>query len=92
MLGRGETFRAVPFFWSQHYDVSITYVGHAESWDRIDVAGSIEERNCLVAFRSGETIAAVATINRDKECLEAELLLERHDQRGLEELLARARV
>jgi NADPH-dependent 2,4-dienoyl-CoA reductase/sulfur reductase-like enzyme len=91
MLGRGETFRAVPFFWSQHYDVSITYVGHAESWDRIDVAGSIEERNCLVAFRSGGTIAAVATINRDKECLEAELLLERHDQRGLEELLARAR-
>ena len=31
MLGRREPFDAVPFFWSQHYDVPINYVGHAES-------------------------------------------------------------
>jgi NADPH-dependent 2,4-dienoyl-CoA reductase/sulfur reductase-like enzyme len=91
MLGREEAFRAVPFFWSQHYDVPIAYIGHAESWDRIDVAGSIEVgKSCLVAFRSGGRIAAVATIDRDKESLEAEVLLERDDQDGLEALIARA--
>src|SRR5262249_35217840 len=37
MLGLGEKFRAVPFFWSQHYDVSIAYVGHASAWDDIAV-------------------------------------------------------
>ena len=30
MLGGREKFVAVPFFWSQHYDVPINYVGHAE--------------------------------------------------------------
>ena len=31
MLGGREAFDAVPFFWSQHYDVPINYVGHAEA-------------------------------------------------------------
>ena len=39
MLGAREPFDAVPFFWSQHYDVPINYVGHAESWDEIDDRG-----------------------------------------------------
>src|SRR5690606_7609563 len=37
MLGRREKFTAVPFFWSQHYDVAINYVGHATEWDEIAV-------------------------------------------------------
>jgi NADPH-dependent 2,4-dienoyl-CoA reductase/sulfur reductase-like enzyme len=91
MLGRREAFKAVPFFWSQHYDVSINYVGHAESWDRIEIAGSIAEKSCLLAYRSAGKIAAVATIYRDKESLEAAALFERDDQDGLEALIARAR-
>jgi len=88
ILGAREAFRAVPFFWSQHYDVPISYVGHAEGWDGVEVAGSIAERSCLVAFRTGGRIAAVASIGRDRESLRAEALLERGDQAGLEALLA----
>lgn len=91
ILGRREPFRAVPFFWSQHYDVSIAYVGHAEAWDRIDIAGSIPDRSCMVAFRNGTRIAAVATIFRDRESLEAEAALERGDQAALEAILASVR-
>ena len=39
MLGRRETFSAVPFFWSQHYDTAINYVGHAEKWDSVEIDG-----------------------------------------------------
>ena len=90
ILGAREPFRAVPFFWSQHYDVRISYVGHAEGWDGVEVAGSILEKSCLVAFRTGGRIAAVASISRDRESLRAEALLERDDQAGLEALLASA--
>ena len=91
MLGYVEPFRAVPFFWSQHYDVPIAYVGHAETWDRIEIAGNIADRNCVVAFRVAGRIAAIATIYRDLDSLRAELLLERDDQAGLEALLEGAR-
>jgi hypothetical protein len=76
MLGRGERFEAVPFFWSAHYDVTIAYVGHAEGWDAVEIEGSLEARDARVAFlRSGRTLA-VATIGRDRESLRAELEME----------------
>jgi NADPH-dependent 2,4-dienoyl-CoA reductase/sulfur reductase-like enzyme len=77
ILGRREPFNAVPFFWSQHYDVPINYVGHAEEWDRVDVSGSIANRDCMVAFRKGGKTLAMASIYRDRESLEAELEFER---------------
>jgi NADPH-dependent 2,4-dienoyl-CoA reductase/sulfur reductase-like enzyme/nitrite reductase/ring-hydroxylating ferredoxin subunit len=83
LLGRGERFDAAPFFWSQHYDVAIAYVGHAKSWDDLQVSGSIDERNAVVTYRSGGRIAAVATIFRDVESLEAELAMERGDAEAL---------
>ncbi len=91
ILGAREPFRAVPFFWSQHYDVPINYVGHAEGWERLEVAGSIAQKSCLVAYRVAGRISAVASIHRDRESLRAEALLERGDQAGLEALLASAR-
>ncbi len=91
ILGAHEPFRGVPFFWSQHYDVPINYVGHAEGWDRLEVAGSIAQKSCLVAYRVAGRISAVASIYRDQESLRAEALLERGDQAGLEALLASVR-
>jgi apoptosis-inducing factor 3 len=76
MLGQGEPFNAVPFFWSQHYDVPINYVGHAERWDKIEVDGNIEARDCAARFFRGSRTLAVATIYRDRESLEAEVEME----------------
>jgi NADPH-dependent 2,4-dienoyl-CoA reductase/sulfur reductase-like enzyme/nitrite reductase/ring-hydroxylating ferredoxin subunit len=76
MLGRGEAFDAVPFFWSQHYDVSINYVGHAESWDTLTVEGDLAGKDGLVRFRKGGRTLAVASLFRDLESLQAEVAME----------------
>ena len=86
MLGAAERFDAVPFFWSNHYDVSIRYVGHAERWDRIDISGSFDARDATATFSQGESVLAVATIGRDREALEAELRFERGGHAALAEL------
>ncbi|HEY6993844.1 MAG TPA: FAD-dependent oxidoreductase [Xanthobacteraceae bacterium] len=77
MLGRREQFSDVPFFWSQHYDVPINYVGHAETWDSLDIDGDIAARDCLVRYRRGGRVLAVASIYRDVASLEEERAMER---------------
>ncbi|TPN57689.1 Rieske 2Fe-2S domain-containing protein [Mesorhizobium sp. B1-1-9] len=77
MLGHREKFAAVPFFWSQHYDVPINYVGHAGQWDEIAVEGDIGARDCLLRFKRDGRTLAVASIFRDIESLEAEAEIER---------------
>jgi NADPH-dependent 2,4-dienoyl-CoA reductase/sulfur reductase-like enzyme/nitrite reductase/ring-hydroxylating ferredoxin subunit len=77
MLGNSARFDAVPFFWSQHYDVPINYVGHAERWDSLEIEGNIGARDCAVRYRHGGRTLAVATIYRDRESLESEVQMER---------------
>ena len=77
MLGMGLTYTAVPFFWSQHYDIPINYVGHAEKWDDIAIEGDIPNKDCILRYRRGGKVLAVASIFRDKESLEAEIAMER---------------
>jgi len=67
----------VPFFWSQHYDIPINYVGHAERWDEALVDGSPDAHDCTVSYMQGSRRLAVATIYRDRESLLAELEMER---------------
>ena len=76
MLGHRERFDAVPFFWSQHYDVAIKYVGYARDWDAVQVDGSFDDRQCLVTYRRDGRRLAVATVSRDRDSLAAEVELE----------------
>jgi NADPH-dependent 2,4-dienoyl-CoA reductase/sulfur reductase-like enzyme/nitrite reductase/ring-hydroxylating ferredoxin subunit len=76
MLGLARPFTSVPFFWSRHYDVSIHYLGHAERWDDIETEGSVESRDCLLRYRSGGKVLAVASIGREVDTLRCEADLE----------------
>jgi NADPH-dependent 2,4-dienoyl-CoA reductase/sulfur reductase-like enzyme len=77
MLCHGASFTAVPFFWSQHYDVPINYVGHAEKWDEIEIDGDIPSKNCLLRFKRNGRVPAIASIFRGVESLQAEVTMER---------------
>lgn len=77
MLGHRKPFEAVPFFWSQHYDVPINYVGHAEKWDEIEVEGDIAGKDCLLRYKLQGRTLAVASIYRDLASLHAEVAMEK---------------
>ncbi len=85
MLGQ-PTRSDVPFFWSQHHDVTLGYVGHAEAFGPPEVHGDLEARDAHVVYRDGTKIRAVVTIGRDRLALEVEAAMERED----DEALARA--
>ncbi|HLW35183.1 MAG TPA: FAD-dependent oxidoreductase [Chthoniobacterales bacterium] len=76
ILGAKEPFVVPPFFWSNHFDVHIHYVGHASRDDQPTVAGDVKAKDASVIFQSGKKVSAVASIGRDVENLEAEVALE----------------
>jgi NADPH-dependent 2,4-dienoyl-CoA reductase/sulfur reductase-like enzyme len=75
MLGQRQRYTDVPFFWSQHYDVPINYVGHAGKWDHIQIEGDIKGRDCLVHYLRNGKVLAAASIFRDVDSLREELAL-----------------
>ena len=77
MLGAHQRFDAVPFFWTQQHDLLLSYVGHARQWDRIEIDGRLEAKDCTVTYRHGGRKLAVLTIGRDHDSLAAEIELEK---------------
>src|SRR5436309_1625848 len=80
ILGARERFTVPPFFWSNHFDLAIRYVGHGSRDDRATVSGDLKAKDASIFFGSEGKVTAVASIGRDRENLEAELALERGDQ------------
>jgi NADPH-dependent 2,4-dienoyl-CoA reductase/sulfur reductase-like enzyme/nitrite reductase/ring-hydroxylating ferredoxin subunit len=76
ILGRRERFDDVPFFWTEQYDFSLAYVGHAERWDNAEIVGSLEARDCTIIYRRDGRELARAFVNRDLDGLRTELEFE----------------
>lgn len=77
MLGYREPFDMVPFFWTEQYDFSLAYVGHAERFDQVEIDGTLEGRDCRITYRRGGRKLAVAVVRRDLEGLRSEAEFER---------------
>ena len=80
ILGAREQFVAPPFFWSNHFDLAIRYVGHGSRNDRAVVSGDLKAKDASVIFCVGDKVTAVASVGRDLENLKAEVALERGEE------------
>jgi NADPH-dependent 2,4-dienoyl-CoA reductase/sulfur reductase-like enzyme len=65
LVGRDDSFDAAPFFRSRQYDVSLTFLGHAEAWDSVEVQGDLARFDATVTWRQGERLVAVVTLARE---------------------------
>src|SRR6266496_1005258 len=77
ILGAREPFIVPPFFWSNHFDLHVHYVGHGSGNDHAIVSGDLKEKGASVILRDGDKLTAVASVGRDLENVKAEVALER---------------
>jgi NADPH-dependent 2,4-dienoyl-CoA reductase/sulfur reductase-like enzyme len=87
MLGIGGAYREAPFFWIQHYDVQISYVGHAPSWDECEIRGNLKKLDACAIYRQNGKTLAVATVGRDRLSLQVEAAFEKGDAAAVESIL-----
>lgn len=75
LLGKLEGYAAVPWFWSDQYDVKLQMVGLSGGHDSLVVRGVPEAGAFSVFYRAGERVIAVDSINRPAEHMAARKLI-----------------
>ena len=67
MLGRGQSYDEVHWFWSDQFDANIQYAGFHAAWDTIVVRGSLPERKFLAFYLTGGRVESVVAINQGRD-------------------------
>ncbi len=63
VAGRAQPNHAVPWFWSDQFDLKLQMVGLCDGADHQVVRGSIEARKFSVLYLKGERILAIDSVN-----------------------------
>lgn len=72
MLGAGQAFTDVPYFWTHHYGHDLRVTGHAAGWDEVRIDGEPATREFIARYFRGGKLVAAASLGRDLENLSVE--------------------
>lgn len=64
IMGRAQSYRAVPWFWSDQYDVKLQMVGFSAGANRTVLRGSHEERRFSIFHFAGDRLLGIDSVNR----------------------------
>jgi 3-phenylpropionate/trans-cinnamate dioxygenase ferredoxin reductase subunit len=67
MLGDGDPYEEIPWFWSDQYEHSLQYAGFHTEWDELVVRGSMEERSFVAFYRKDGRVLAAVAIGRGRD-------------------------
>jgi 3-phenylpropionate/trans-cinnamate dioxygenase ferredoxin reductase subunit len=67
MLGKGQPYDEVHWFWSDQFDVNLQYAGHHTEWDELVVRGRIAERAFSAFYLKEGLMQAAVAMNRGAE-------------------------
>jgi 3-phenylpropionate/trans-cinnamate dioxygenase ferredoxin reductase component len=75
MLGAGEPYAEVHWFWSDQYDANIQYAGHHREWDELVVRGSLEERSFVAFYLTDGLVDAAVAVNSGRDLRRAQAVI-----------------
>jgi 3-phenylpropionate/trans-cinnamate dioxygenase ferredoxin reductase component len=64
ILGRSENYQAVPWFWTEQFDIKLQMAGLSGGYDRMVVRGETESRKFSVFYFKENRLVAVDSVNR----------------------------
>jgi len=74
-LGEGEHYDAVPWFWSNQYDLRLQTVGISTDHDDVVVRGDPRSRAFSVVYLRGGKVVALDCINKTKDYVQGKALV-----------------
>ncbi|HYI16377.1 MAG TPA: FAD-dependent oxidoreductase [Thermomicrobiales bacterium] len=75
MLGMGEPYAPLPYFWSDQYDLSLQFAGHNAGHDQVITRGTAESGSWSAFYLREGHFAAALSVNRFKDFSAARRLL-----------------
>ena len=64
IVGHGQKYQAVPWFWTDQYDISLQMVGLSAGYDQIVIRGEPESRKFSVFYFTRSRLVAIDSVNR----------------------------
>jgi 3-phenylpropionate/trans-cinnamate dioxygenase ferredoxin reductase subunit len=75
IVGRGADYDAVPWFWSNQYDLKLQTVGISAGFEQAVVRGVPEERRFSVVYLRGGRVVAIDAVNATKDYVQGRALV-----------------
>ena len=76
IMGRADAYRAVPWFWSDQYDLKLQMVGFSAGHDRVILRGSQAERQFSAFYYRDGRLLGIDSVNRAGDHMLGRKLLE----------------
>ena len=76
MLGKGEPYDEIPWFWSDQYDLNLQIVGAPAAWDRVVLRGDPGERRFVAFYLLDGAVVCANAVNSPRELRLARRLIE----------------
>jgi 3-phenylpropionate/trans-cinnamate dioxygenase ferredoxin reductase component len=63
MLGAGDAYDRIPYFFSDQYEVGMEYAGHATDWDEVVFRGDVDGREFIAFWLKDDRVLAGMNVN-----------------------------
>ncbi len=77
ITGEMEPYRAVPWFWSNQYDLRLQTVGLSTHHDDVVIRGNMAARSFAIIYRHKERVIALDCINAPKDFMQGRTLVQK---------------